>query len=91
MIANCRFPIHIQDRCWNTEQPSAALDLNMINHFASQSQTCQLFENQNALWPSSTPLCGNTSMAVRCFCDVGKGFFKHLKGNCEKWWNLRLN
>ena len=37
---------HKQDRRWIADKPSAVLDPyipDMINHFTSQSQTCQLF------------------------------------------------
>ena len=55
-----------QDWLWNADKPSASIIRSiypdMINHFASQSQTCQLL-----IW------------------------FQTLKGNCEKWCNLRSN
>ena len=34
-----------QDRRWNADKPSATINPNTINHFASQSQTCQLLRN----------------------------------------------
>ena len=46
---------------------TSAVNTNKINHLASQSQTCQLLKNQNAWWPSLTPLRCNICIAVRRF------------------------
>ena len=65
-----------------------SINPNMINHLASQLQTCQLLKINVLHGP-----------AWHCwavfFCTTWKGFllefFLSLKGNFEKWCNLRFN
>ena len=82
---------------WATLNRLTFMNPNMINHFASQSQSANFLKIKMLAGPArhrrAAISVSLSAVLLRRMERISfwKHFFLTLNGNCEKWCNLRLN